>query len=163
MDRNPEIYQETKREERLEKDGQRTDKRREQDEGGRQHVRSRGRRHIQHSTNLQHTLALTLSFQFCLSENSHRFSRETPRLTVVMFLITQSLPLSLVSNRTTAPGLSGKVLKKDRTKHPLDALTRHDTNLLLLGEDPLSEADGLLVLVYLVVFLVHPLVEGVCV
>lgn len=33
--------------------------------------------------------------------------------------------------------------------------------LLLLGEDPLAEADRLLVLVHLVVFFVHPLVVGV--
>lgn len=35
--------------------------------------------------------------------------------------------------------------------------------LLLLGEDPLTDVERLLVLVHLVVFLVHPLVEGVCV
>lgn len=33
--------------------------------------------------------------------------------------------------------------------------------LLLLWEDPLAEAHSLLVLVHLIVFLIHPLVEGV--
>lgn len=35
--------------------------------------------------------------------------------------------------------------------------------LLFFGEDSVADADRLLVLVHLVVFLVHPLVECVCV
>lgn len=38
-----------------------------------------------------------------------------------------------------------------------------DTYLLLLGEDSLAEADWLLVLVHLVVFLIHPLIERISV
>lgn len=33
--------------------------------------------------------------------------------------------------------------------------------LLLLGEDSQAEADGLLVVVHLIVFLVHPLIKGI--
>lgn len=38
-----------------------------------------------------------------------------------------------------------------------------DTYLLLLGEDSLAEADWLLVLIHLVVFLIHPLIERISV
>ena len=37
------------------------------------------------------------------------------------------------------------------------------TYFFLPGEDPLAEADRLLVLVHLIVLLVHPLVVGICV
>lgn len=39
--------------------------------------------------------------------------------------------------------------------------TSTDTYLLLFGEDSLAEVDGLLVLVHLVVFLIHPLIERI--
>lgn len=40
---------------------------------------------------------------------------------------------------------------------------RTNTYLLLFGEDPLAEVDWLLVLVHLVVFFIHPLIESICV
>lgn len=38
-----------------------------------------------------------------------------------------------------------------------------NTYLFLFGENLLAEADWLLVLIHFVVFLIHPLIEGICV